>query len=211
VLSDGSTSRCRIAATCRPTSACPRAAALDTGVEVVLDRNIEVRGRCVDERGAALPGILVRAPRETGAVATKADGSFAIDGLPETAAYIRVYPGDRPLAARVVRLPFRARERRDLGDIVLATGATLRGRYVDAKGAPVPNARVVLVCRELESGFLGERKSDAEGRFTFDHVAPARWTSASTARNSRSTTRRAPRRTMSRSTAPRSSSARRGA
>jgi hypothetical protein len=142
----------------------------DAAIEVVLDRAVRVLGRCVDVRGAPLRAIQARAARRSDGADSDADGRFVIDGLPVGVPYVRFLPNGQPLAARVVLLPAARDGVIDVGDVVLVAGSALHGRYVDANGAPVAGARVVLICRELESGCVGATKSDVEGRFAFEHV-----------------------------------------
>ena len=140
-------------------------------IDVGLDRTVEVRGRCVDRVGQPIGGVRVSGPRNAVQAATDGEGRFRLTGIAETGAYLCFFPDQRPLAAARVDLPPATNGVVDLGDVILETGDTLRGRFLDAAGNAIAGARVILVGRELEGVVIGATATtDAEGRFAFEHV-----------------------------------------
>lgn len=147
-----------------------RESVVHDGVEIALDREFSVRGRCVDRRGVAVAGVRVVGPRGAANARTDEAGRFRLD-LVETDAYVRCFPDRMPLAAVRMDLPAESGGVVDLGDVVLETGDVLRGRFLDAEGNPIAGARAHLVSRELEGTIVGDvAVTDAEGRFAVEHV-----------------------------------------
>jgi hypothetical protein len=140
-------------------------------VDVDLDRLVEVIGRCVDRGGQALAGIRVLGQGLFPQTATDAAGRFRLARVAQTGAYVRFFPDGRPLAAARAEVPSASGGVADVGDVLLEAGETLRGRFLDAAGNAIPGAKVMLVSRELEGVVVcGETRTDAEGRFAFEHV-----------------------------------------
>ena len=78
-----------------------------------------------------------------GAAVTDDEGRFHIADLePRTLGVLVVDPGGPRTVVRVLDISPVSGETRDLGDIVLADGVTLRGQVVDARGQPLADARV---------------------------------------------------------------------
>jgi len=144
-------------------------AARGGAVDVDLDRLVEVTGRCVDRGGRALAGIRVLGPASVAWTATDAAGRFRLPGVAQTGAYVRFFPDGKALAAVRAEVPAAPGAVVDLGDVLLETGETLRGRFLDAEGNPIPGAKAVIVGREFEDQ-VGVTQTDAEGRFVFEHV-----------------------------------------
>jgi len=105
---------------------------------------------------------------------TDADGRFALEQVP--AARITLLldrPGRTPRATRDYELA--AGARRDLGELELGAGRTLRGRVQDENGVALAGAEV-RAGRRTEEGhaiLAPSRTSDAEGRFAFTGLSDA--------------------------------------
>lgn len=164
------------------------------GLEVILERGAEVRGRVVDVEGAAVVGAAVELSFDpaamngmnaanastgaTGSATTGADGSFRIRGLglgpfqleatrvgeSEAWSYGRL-AGVRPGSLELV--------------LTIRELAPFVGRVVDAADEPIPS--FVL---ELNPGSLGglmggnrmtEAVEDPEGRFQLERVKEGKW------------------------------------
>jgi hypothetical protein len=140
-------------------------------IDVGLDHTVEVRGRCVDRARKAIAGVNVLGPRGVATTFTDVEGRFRLTGVAEPGGYVRFFPGQLPLAAVRVDLSSSSHGVVDLGDVLLDSGETLRGRFLDAAGNPIAGAHAILVSRELEGVLVGAAvTTDAEGRFTFEHV-----------------------------------------
>lgn len=120
---------------------------------------------------------------ETGIGTFRAVGfPFAREGkpLPKEALGVLTLPPDRPVSVALLwrsvviaqqpATPGQAKVTFTLApDAVFARGGKVRLRLVDAGGAPVPEAQVSL--NDAQTGG-GGRKTDAEGRIAFEHLAP---------------------------------------
>jgi protocatechuate 3,4-dioxygenase beta subunit len=132
-------------------------------VEIRLHRTASLRLRCVDERGEGLEllTVIARAPYLVGTepIRTYGEDVQAVPSARGGRVFLeRIHPGDDlPLQLIVVRAgavvleqelaPLRPGEERDIGDVVIAGGRTLRGTVRDADGAPIVGALVVVVPR----------------------------------------------------------------
>ncbi|RKY17969.1 MAG: hypothetical protein DRQ55_14530 [Planctomycetota bacterium] len=149
-------------------------------LELVIPAGRLVRGQVVDLQGDPVEGadiwLSAAANHTEGAVVTQADrsGYFAIEAVGSWHQVGAIRPPDSPSALH------RLDDDADADALITLTlgpaGAELRGRVVDAQGAPVSDARVVV---GWENGFRappgarGERTpavtgfSAADGRFAF--------------------------------------------
>jgi RNA polymerase sigma-70 factor (ECF subfamily) len=154
--------------------------------------NVQVR--FVDAAGVPWAGVLVEC--ESYGVLHSArsgeDGRVALD--------VSVYSLDSQRTARLdahrrglgsvrVVTAVRSGEVTHLGDVVLGPGAELRGRVLDARGAPLASARVGLLPAAFElrdpeglrrngdDGFelQPDVTTDADGRFVFEGVGAGSW------------------------------------
>jgi hypothetical protein len=148
-------------------------------VVVELAKPAVLSGRFLDAAGAPVAGEIVStATAGQGETQSGADGRFELT-LPR-----------RP-SVQIVALPRRLRRSwkpddppgwgaarslgpvrgdagdKDLGDIVLAEGASVEGVVVDAAGRPIVGC---IVCVHLEGEYLASTTTDAAGRFTLIHV-----------------------------------------
>lgn len=153
-----------------------------------LDAGGVVHGHVQDEGGRPLAGVYVSAQgellRDPAArpaghvhVRTGADGRFELAGLPEGEYTIRAYPldgaspgaGEPWLPATVEHVATGAPPIR----IELRRGASIRGRVLDARGAPLFGYVVAAVAKERAEEYS---QTDGEGRFSLSVPRDSRWT-----------------------------------
>jgi len=134
-----------------------------------------LRGRLVDDAGAALAGWTVTAASVNDATAmassgvTRDDGAFEIKDV-ENADY-GLQPQAAGQAARRVLLPRPARGGADLGDVVATLEGRIRGRVVDKAGAAVAGAKVQIY--PLPGGLLQSVTTGDDGAFEATGLDPA--------------------------------------
>ncbi len=154
-------------------------------VEIRLERGKPWRGKVVDEQGQPLAGarIFSRGAMkgrdyenmifldEKGPVSalysaqSKADGSFEIADLPADKDLL--YGVTRPMFARVVGQSASV----DIVELIkMKAGGLLTGRALDVAGQPLANFEVYASI--VRSGGGGGAKTDAQGNFTIDGLAP---------------------------------------
>ena len=136
-------------------------------VVVRVDRTTVVRGRCVDDKGLVIPHVRLTVYTEKwnwGAV-SGADGRFEGE-FPRGTGFIEL-ASDETLESRIE--PFVVDGAAlDLGDVILPRGVAIRGVALDRDGRPAPRAVVqVSSTRRTRSA-----RTDDEGRFAVDHLAP---------------------------------------
>ncbi len=156
-------------------------------LRVVLQQASRVSGRVVDERGEPVAGARVQARPEGLAgsgggrmpsfnrVRSAADGGFEL---------LDVEPGKVTLAAEAegfqeTRLSgLEAPAGGELSDVelVLRSGAVVRGAVLDAAGAPVAGARVRIAATGGAGRSGGFTVADGDGRFELSSVGLGRWT-----------------------------------
>lgn len=175
-----------------------------------LQRPATLRVRCVAPDGRPLPDVIVHAitqwqapPQTIGGVTvprtvfdesrsadTDAEGRTTLDGLHPGSdgrdLTVRFYLDGVPVLERAFP-PLAAREVRDLGDVVLALGPTLRGTVLDADGRPAAGVTVSAApsapdderrstVGAAQFGDGGRRaETDAAGRFTLVGLTPGLW------------------------------------
>ncbi|MBL8803083.1 MAG: sigma-70 family RNA polymerase sigma factor [Planctomycetes bacterium] len=154
--------------------------------------NVQVR--FVDSAGVPWAGVLVEC--ESNGVLHGArsgeDGRVALE-VPlhsrDSQRTARLDAHRRGLGSVRVVTAVRSGETTHLGDVVLGPGAQLRGRVLDARGAPLASARVGLLPAAFElrdpdglrrngdDGFelQPDVTSDADGRFVFEGVGAGSW------------------------------------
>jgi protocatechuate 3,4-dioxygenase beta subunit len=128
-----------------------------------------------EARGVPAPAPLVSAT-------TSPDGTFVLKVPAEAAAekLFAVQARGGGVVAVVVGGVWGSSENEDLGEYILVQPATLAGRVVDAKGAPVPGAEVVLVAgldRSTDPDLEAAPRvatTAADGTFRFDDAGERR-------------------------------------
>lgn len=95
---------------------------------------------------------------------TAADGSYRITNITSGPSTARADGGSSGYAEKGFRFGDSDETRWDL---VLSSGATLRGRLVDESGAPLRGWQVRLGAPHPRTYFFGETKTDADGRYEF--------------------------------------------
>lgn len=95
-----------------------------------------LRGRCVDEQGRPVSGVSVELRDPAQEVSTTEDGRFEFQLAPPSSVEMTLMAKTIvPVFARFTDVV--AGATKDLGDVVLHAGATVRGRVVDTHGTPV--------------------------------------------------------------------------
>ncbi len=170
----------------------------EPAIGVAMAHALVVGGRCIDEDGSPLGDVVVRwrrplqsnpsfgsSPTFDGATRSRTDGRFDFEAtLVEGAPVEQEVKFDR--ADRVSRSictldPSRACV--ELGDVVLALGASVSGRVLDARGRPIAGAEVVAAQGGLDErsvaafGIDGDdgaarSTSDAAGDFRLEGLRP---------------------------------------
>lgn len=160
--------------------------AMRTDVEVRLVRGRRAKGRVLGPDGRPAAGVYVAAVAadhgangrhfriDWRATTSAADGEFAIDRLkpdmPHTLFLLRAACGT---TLREFPNDEGQRELVDLGDVRLHRAASLRGRVVDERGAPIAAREVVLRGHNADR-FDGARSDDAGYRAVDSYVAERR-------------------------------------
>ncbi len=142
--------------------------AYSTG-DIVVEPAASIRGRAVTDGGVPLAGVSVRALHhsrrnlqrgvegpsrllylpELLSTVSSDDGRFTLDGLWEGGIVFELRaPGH---VRQELDLDTQAGTPLDLGDVVMATGASISGRVLDANGQPVEGAEVRVTEREIKS------------------------------------------------------------
>ncbi len=167
-------------------------------VDFKLKRGFTATGRVVDDRGRPLADAKVELVASTfeehrqrvsfGDAASGADGRFRIGGLDPSMPHVLVVTADAFGRVRVpIPVPLAAKTV-DLGDVPLAPGHVLAGRFVDADGKPMAGQWIVLagpkmslgsgvvdVASGLDINDYGAEEdayTDDLGRFAFADLAP---------------------------------------
>ena len=166
-------------------------AASKTGVNVVLSAGSSLTGRVIDDQGAAIRGVSVQAlDRETGLIAssttTDFSGNYTLNTLSDARAYSLWFDSsyvqtgsffsslfgvggapDMLSSAPFTPPTASTRVAGVVPDQVLASAASIRGRVVNAQGAPLRNARVEAhSSTNAFEGTLAEAQTDSRGIFT---------------------------------------------
>jgi protocatechuate 3,4-dioxygenase beta subunit len=178
----------------------------ETSIDIRLDEGGGVAGEVVDERGVPVAGVAVRAAGNLhrwgpgGATQTLDDGSFALTGLrPGTYRVV----AQRQAGGGALRAPGKGDDDRSGEKVEVKAGQTarvklvietqsgvIRGRVVDARGAPITDAFVDAE-REIESASAagGEARrslrwswsrtpalTDTAGAFAIAQLSPGKYT-----------------------------------
>jgi len=152
---------------------------------ITLQESAAIRGRAVDDQGAALESFQVRAEpvdgseewerRQRAQTAVGRAGDFVLDGL---------HDGDWDLVAEAKQFAKSSTQRirvpHDGAEIVLVLprGATISGIVVDREGKPVRGAKAAARAADAASRFNAwnrddpSARSDAEGRFQVEGIPP---------------------------------------
>ncbi|TAJ18409.1 MAG: sigma-70 family RNA polymerase sigma factor [Planctomycetota bacterium] len=143
--------------------------------DVVLSRELVIRGRAIDDSDVPVAGARVFAehPYDGGeSCLTLEDGSFALGGIDPGIAAIRLLASNADHAFTALRIEQREFESPSLV-IRMPRGARISGRVLSPSGEPAQGV-LVWADEELYAGVLPERSSwtDATGRFTLPGVEP---------------------------------------
>jgi hypothetical protein len=155
-------------------------------LDLELDGGGEVRGAVVDEHDAPVPGVYMRLDSTTGGdqcqSMTDANGGFVCETLEGHRDYQpRVFPSfaqQKPfLPAQGDKLPLIHVDDGDTSvtNVRLAIKHdrfAIRGTVVDDTGATVPDVHVVVDVLEYSSAERSSARTDGDGAFTFDNLAP---------------------------------------
>ncbi len=164
-------------------------------VALTLTKGARVLGRVVDERGRPVAGALVRllpdgaldgdlgaalrsARASVGSqplAQSKADGTFVLERVHDGAHQISVARAG--FAPRILRGVNVGGADAQVGDLALATGASIRGRAL-ADGAVDRRVVVQLApidAQDVAPDFVAECRVDADGKFRFDGLARGRY------------------------------------
>jgi RNA polymerase sigma-70 factor (ECF subfamily) len=159
--------------------------------------HVLMRGRCVDERGAAVAGARVELRADmplpldaTGANATTqsgADGTFALALVPAVGTYDLDVGAEGRVAVHVRWDDVEPGRAYDLGDLVLQRGGRVVGRVVDETRAPLPGVTVAVGKMANASPPPGtptstrtiETRTAADGTFAVaEALLPGNWIAA---------------------------------
>ena len=144
------------------------------GVTLIADPAFGIRGRVVDERGAAIAGATVTDSSEyRGSAPTGSDGAFELVGVTPDEYYLVGRSAD---AAAVANTRVRVVDRDVTGVVVtMAHGATLSGRVEPAGAATLHLIQLDRVAPAGQPGVLASFVSgtaDDTGAFSIPHVLP---------------------------------------
>jgi len=142
---------------------------------LILKRGIRVEGRVLDQKGRPIAGATIKQPMRLGipiqpSATSDAGGNFVLPsaspaGKPLT--LLTVADGFAPDLMTISPAPGMAS-----ADVRLAPGNTIRGRAIDQRGKPVPDAWVVVGNWRGWSFSEILMVTDVDGRFVW-HSAPA--------------------------------------
>lgn len=141
--------------------------------EIELRAATRARGRCIDERGEPIAEVHVTAVRGSASTLTDADGRFELRGL-DAAELAILFEPSKHVAQRVVP-EAGGGDWVEVGDVVLATGVTLRGRILHSDGTPAPNCSLNLLSEQADQ-FVRFGGTDDDGSFAIEHVGTGRHT-----------------------------------
>ncbi|HXI12069.1 MAG TPA: carboxypeptidase regulatory-like domain-containing protein [Thermoanaerobaculia bacterium] len=156
-----------------------------TEVEVVLEPGVRLVGKVTDAAGApvagvfvgqetaddgAMRGMLERSPLGT-SVSTDANGDYVVDSLETSEKNFTFRKGGFVTEIRSVKLS--GKETRL--DVKLSKGKTVSGIVVNDSGAPVEGASV-FASSALQNAGRSSARSDANGAFQLEGLAPGRYT-----------------------------------
>ncbi|HEX6202470.1 MAG TPA: carboxypeptidase-like regulatory domain-containing protein, partial [Thermoanaerobaculia bacterium] len=144
------------------------------GVRIELQRGGTLVGRVLAPDGQPLPNALVQVSANLlwGGIEgrTDGDGRYRLPGLPEGVLQVRAEHSDFVATIREIT----AGEGEIQLDLQLGAGHRVSGRVVDAGGAPIAGARVMLG-GQMVRGLLRPATTRADGSFELDGVAPGLW------------------------------------
>ena len=148
-----------------------------SGIELQLDTGVKLVGRVTGPNGSPVSEVQVRVmPSPTGGFATSgmerssvtdANGEYSIEGLEAGEESLNFQHVKYSSVRKSVTL--KGRETRL--DVQLASGGRVTGTVVTESGAPVSDAQV----RAFSSGNYESARTDANGAFEFESVAPGRY------------------------------------
>lgn len=152
-------------------------------IEVALDTGVKLSGRVTGPDGAGLSGVSVRQDMVSGrtmrmpgmgdaSATTDANGEYTIEAVEPGEKSFVFQRGGYLQTTKSVTL-----EGKDARlDVQLSSGTRVTGVVVTEGGAPVADA-AVRASSAADSGFGGKAtRTDAQGNFTFDGMAPGHYT-----------------------------------
>lgn len=172
------------------------------GIVIRLKRGAKITGRVTDESGRAVGGALVSTHDNnytssdqefyqlfgdsfqnnatSQEVRTGTDGIFSFEAMRPDVYQINIEAnGYVRYIQRNIQL--RDQEERDLKDLQLSQGGTVRGTLYDAGGVPLPGGQVHM--RLADQGEVPERydsKSDATGSYLIENIRPGTYSISAT-------------------------------
>ncbi|MCE9637306.1 MAG: carboxypeptidase-like regulatory domain-containing protein [Planctomycetes bacterium] len=150
----------------------------ESGVEVRCAEGKRLEGRVVDGAGKPLANVRLRftthySSRPTFAT-SRDDGSITCGGLTDVyPCDVAVDPDDKARAALILAPVVVRPGATEPVTFALCEPATARGRVVDATGAPLANWKITLTA--TDGGMERLVRTDAEGRFVAERLAPGRY------------------------------------
>ena len=137
-------------------------------VTLYADRAFAIRGRVVDDKGAAVAGAVV-ADDGGAPVTTGADGAFELDRLPRSPPYALHATSPDAVPSPYVNVAVVDRDVTGVA-IDVARGVAVRGRVEPGAAAALELFATALADRD--GSLLFDASSDDAGAFAFEHLGP---------------------------------------
>ena len=137
-------------------------------LRLILTDRITARGQVLDENGAPLAGAIVRevGPNSFHAeTKTGVDGAFSLSSLASGTRSIQAEAPGFPARSVSIDPTLFPGEVREGIEIVLVRGASISGRVVERGGAPVSDAKVIVLSPGQKRGSYALDRTDRNGAF----------------------------------------------